>query len=507
MVAETALQVACRNAGIEAGTLDLIKRTITVGASSDDLAKFIHMVGRTGLDPLAGQILCIMRKNRKTGKLTMTIQTSIDGYRVIADRTTNYAGSDDPVFDEGLEQYAHIKTERGRPTTATVTVHKVVQGQRVPFTATAVWDSYYPGDAQGKMWIKFMYLMLGKCAEALALRKAFPQDLSGIYTHEEMQQAGGFSFNSKGEVNVDEISDEVGGDEPWRKDLDQKAQPGSFVAFCHSVIPKVSTRDDPYLRCHLETGDGEVKGYNLWQNPTATYEECCARLSLDPAKLIVDDAEAIDCLVDVSAQMSRDGKYLNLHSVYPRKATADKPQEAPQAETAPESPTAPETPAEAPAASNEPDPGAADDELQGPVNPDGSAHQKNTDVEPGLATAHMLDANKEESYPVLDPKRWARLLYLVRSVMGAADWEATEKALEPHILDVLGKLKIKSRNLRCMPEKVLKKWIPAYEGKKPNAVWGDKLPFTEFDAECWATDPKQHAASGGDMGPPMDMEN
>ena len=497
MTAETALQTACRTAGMEAGTLDLIKRTITVGASPDDLAKFIHMVGRTGLDPLAGQILCIMRMNRKTGKKTMTIQTSIDGYRVIADRTGNYAGSDDPIFDEGLDQYAHIQTERGHPTTATVTVYKVVQGQRVPFTTTAVWDSYYPGDQQGKMWHKFMYLMLGKCAEALALRKAFPQDLSGIYTHEEMQQAGGFSFNSKGEINVDDITDSPsGGDEVWRKELDQKPQPGSFVAYCHSVIPKISTREDPYLRCVLECGDGDAKGYNLWQHPTASYEDHCARLSLDPKELTPDDPVDIGCLVDVDAQMSRDGKYLNLHNVFPRKAATEKAQEAPQAETAPESPTTPETPSEAPAASKAPPP--EDDDCPAPENADGSAYE---------APAEPAAKEPAETYPELTSQQWAKLLYLVRIVMGAPDWAATEKALEPHILDVLGKLKIKSRNLRCMPAKVYKAWVPAYEGKKPNAVWPDPLPFTEFDAECWVTDPKQHAESGGDLGPPMDTEN
>lgn len=163
--------------------LTLIKRTIAIGATNDELRLFLHQAKRTGLDPLSRQIFFVKRKDRGT------IQTAIDGYRLIADRTGKYAGSDDYRFDEGISQYEHLKTERGWPMTATMTVWKMVDGVRSSFAATAEWSAYYPGDAQGWMWKKMPYLMLGKCAEALALRKAFPAELSGIYTNEEMQQA------------------------------------------------------------------------------------------------------------------------------------------------------------------------------------------------------------------------------------------------------------------------------------------------------------------------------
>lgn len=158
--------------------VELLKRTICKGATDDEFQIFIEVAKRTGLNPFARQVHAVKRFNKKTGRDEMSIQTGIDGYRLIADRTGKYAGSDDPTFDNEKE-----------PNRATVTVYKMVEGQRCPFTATARWDEYYPGDAQGFMWKKMPCVMLSKCAEALALRKAFPAELSGLYTNEEMEQA------------------------------------------------------------------------------------------------------------------------------------------------------------------------------------------------------------------------------------------------------------------------------------------------------------------------------
>jgi phage recombination protein Bet len=152
--------------------IELIKRTIAVGATDDELQLFLYTCKRTGLDPLARQIYSIKRGGK------MTIQTGIDGYRVIADRTGRLAGISDYTFDSEDGQH---------PNKATVTVKKVVgHVAEAEFTATARWSEYNAG---GPMWTKMPYLMLGKCAEALALRKAFPADLSGVYTAEEMAQA------------------------------------------------------------------------------------------------------------------------------------------------------------------------------------------------------------------------------------------------------------------------------------------------------------------------------
>ena len=143
--------------------IDLIKRTIAVGATSDELQLFLYQAKRTGLDPLSRQIHFVKRKDKGT------IQTAIDGYRLTADRTGKYAGNDDYKFDEGLSQYEHMTADRGSPWTATSTVYKMIDGVRTPFTATAAWKEYFPGEVQGFMWKKMPYLMIGKCAEALSL--------------------------------------------------------------------------------------------------------------------------------------------------------------------------------------------------------------------------------------------------------------------------------------------------------------------------------------------------
>jgi len=157
--------------------VELVKRTVAVGATDDELALFLHTCKRTGLDPMAKQIHFVKRNSKSGPKVAF--QTAIDGYRLVADRTGKYAGNDDPVFVE----------KDGKPVSATVTVYKLINGERIAFGATARWSEYFPGEDQGFMWRKMPYLMLGKCAEGLALRKAFPAELGGVYTDDEMQQA------------------------------------------------------------------------------------------------------------------------------------------------------------------------------------------------------------------------------------------------------------------------------------------------------------------------------
>lgn len=165
--------------------MELLKRTIAEGATDDELALFQYQCHRTGLDPFKKQIFF----QKRSGKVVFI--TSIDGFRSIAASTGTAAGMDDILYEDGLSTHAHMMAARGTfPRTATATIYRVVAGTRVPFTATVRWVEFYPGKRLGFMWDKMPYHMLGKCAEAQALRKAFPQELGGMYAQEEMHQAG-----------------------------------------------------------------------------------------------------------------------------------------------------------------------------------------------------------------------------------------------------------------------------------------------------------------------------
>lgn len=173
--------------------VELIKRTVAKGASDDELKLFIQVCKGAQLNPFLKQAHLVPFWDGKEGVERRAIIVGIDGFRAVAESSGQYAGNDDAVFDgEGeitITNYDKSKKQLKHPEKATVTIYKAIDGQRYPFTATARWSEYYPGEKKGNQWHKMPFLMLGKCAEALALRKAFPKLLSGMYASEEMDQA------------------------------------------------------------------------------------------------------------------------------------------------------------------------------------------------------------------------------------------------------------------------------------------------------------------------------
>lgn len=162
----------------------ILAETVAKGCDQNELGFFLNVCKLKRLDPFSGQVHCIKRWDSQLGREKMVVQVGIDGFRVNAARTEELAGSDDAVYDS--EEAEH-------PNWAKVTVYRYGRNdERIPYTATARWNEYVQkkkdGTPSGK-WVQMPFLMLGKCAEALALRKAFPDELSGMYTNEEMEQA------------------------------------------------------------------------------------------------------------------------------------------------------------------------------------------------------------------------------------------------------------------------------------------------------------------------------
>lgn len=151
---------------------ELIKKTVARGLNDLQFEFLMNVAQARGLDPMLNQIHGIIRGG------TLTIQVAIDGLRLIAERTGLYAGQDEPLFE--------WNDDSKYPTLCKVTVHKIVAGQRVPFVGVARWEEFFPGEKMGHMWKKMPTIMLAKTAEAQALRKAFPSDMSGLYVKEEM---------------------------------------------------------------------------------------------------------------------------------------------------------------------------------------------------------------------------------------------------------------------------------------------------------------------------------
>jgi phage recombination protein Bet len=222
-------------------------------APTGELALLFHQAKRCGLDVFTRQIYMLQRGGR------WGVQVSIDGLRLVAERTQKYAGQLGPFWCGPDGEWVDVWLSKTPPSAARVAVLRADFAE--PLWAVARWDSY--AQPSSPTWKNMGDLMLAKCAEALALRRAFPQDLSGLYVAEEMEQAAKpeVKLNTTGawssvpvavvadkplsnDFSIDTLPDTQ--EEPEVTGAPAKAITANQVKRVHTLIAKLGITDEKY---------------------------------------------------------------------------------------------------------------------------------------------------------------------------------------------------------------------------------------------------------------------
>ena len=226
-------------------TVRAAKAIIARDAPDHIIKLVLYRCAQIGCDPMGRMIYAIERKG------VWNLQASIDLFRAVAESSHDYAGQLGPFWcgDDGVWVDAWLK--KTPPVAAKVGVER--NGFKNPLFAVARFDEYAAG---GPMWAKMPSTMVAKCAEALALRRAFPATLNGLYTSDEMQQAdrgGAMPENARvvapvavalaepsSEVEVPPTIDEL------KTLFHESGIVGTLGAWMEQhVAPNLSTRADP----------------------------------------------------------------------------------------------------------------------------------------------------------------------------------------------------------------------------------------------------------------------
>jgi phage recombination protein Bet len=180
----TDITISNGNQTFDKRQIAIMQRTVANGTSPEEFAFFLEVCKYRGLNPFNREIYAIVRQGR------MTIQIGIDGLRKLAERSGKYKGQKGPYFcgPDGVWKEEWLLSTP--PTAAKIGVIRADFEE--PIWAVARYDAYAQLDRDGKptaMWAKYHDVLLAKCCESLAIRRAFPAECGGMYSHEEMMQA------------------------------------------------------------------------------------------------------------------------------------------------------------------------------------------------------------------------------------------------------------------------------------------------------------------------------
>lgn len=168
----------------------LVKRTFCAGATDDELALYLHQCKARGFDPMGGQMYAIKRWDSAAKRDVMTYQMGYAGLLSIAHSTNEMNGFSDTQWCDGEGTWHDEWTSSDPPVAARATVHR--KGHDHGYKGVARFEAFVARKKDGDpntFWRDKADIMLMKCAKSLALREAFPLELQGIYSDEEMQHA------------------------------------------------------------------------------------------------------------------------------------------------------------------------------------------------------------------------------------------------------------------------------------------------------------------------------
>lgn len=236
--------------------VEVVRRAVCIGATDVELEFFLATCKRVGLDPFARQIWFIKRPQKQLDARGNEIwtdvgrpETSIDGYRTIAERTEQYEGQAPILWCDAKGKWSEVWLDEAPPHAAKATIFR--KGFREPLVNVAHYREFCPVFRNGKspeMWKKMGANQIAKCAEAGGFRRAFPRDLSGLITdteieHVDVANAGGYSIPEA----------------PQAKQLDEKKT--------SVVVPANVEQREPMPRDTTKQGDGTPAGAKVIDVP------------------------------------------------------------------------------------------------------------------------------------------------------------------------------------------------------------------------------------------------
>jgi phage recombination protein Bet len=183
---QKALQTRPEGGALEAAEdFETLRAAVGPDLTKSQLKLALVYAQKVGADLFARQIYPVVDRGR------LIFMASIDFLRVIAERSGKYAGQGAPEYEEGCDcQGQAVPLMFPHPVWAQVPIHR--KGWELPIVRRAYFHEYVPLNREGKpreTWVKMPHVMLAKVSEAAGIRAAFPNDVQGLYTDDEMEQA------------------------------------------------------------------------------------------------------------------------------------------------------------------------------------------------------------------------------------------------------------------------------------------------------------------------------